>query len=137
MSKRNHKPRPTPPIPDEPAIDLGPCCTCGGRVDVVNVLMLSHAAPTPGTGWGCVVCGLPANGALAVLCDGCLGTQRKPREICVGYPSAGERMPIEEAKQAPRFEHDLTKHVAYERLTSATGVEPLMIERQLVLDRRS
>lgn len=131
MSRRNHKStRPTPIPDDEPTIDLGPCCACGGTEAVVNILMLSHEAPQHATGWGCAICGLPANGALAVLCEGCLTAKNKPTQICVGYPGDGVRIPLEQAKQAPRFEHNMAKHVAYERLTSATGVEPLVIDRR-------
>ena len=49
--------------------DLGPCCCCGGTERVRDIVMLSRKAPVPGTGWGCVVCGLPNDGASYVCCD--------------------------------------------------------------------
>jgi len=48
-------------------IDLGPCCACEGFESVRNVLMLHVKMTVPGQGWGCLVCGLSFDGALAVL----------------------------------------------------------------------
>jgi hypothetical protein len=50
--------------------DLGPCCMCG-IPEPQAIVMLSRRAAVPGHGWGCVVCGLPPDGAVAVLCDPC------------------------------------------------------------------
>jgi hypothetical protein len=89
------------------APDLGPCCRCRATAGVVNILMLDRRAPVPGTGWGCVVCGLPSDGAIAVLCNACLG--RRPVEVCHGYPAEGLRIGFEDLEPGA-FEHDLTKH---------------------------
>jgi hypothetical protein len=89
--------------------DFGPCCRCGRCHDVRNILMLSRRAPTPGKGWGCVVCGLPADGAVAVLCDDCVASGEGPRFVCTGYPATDGRTPIEETSDEP-FDHDETKH---------------------------
>lgn len=35
------------------------------------LLSLQKKSPTPGRGWGCVVCGLPADGAMAAVCNAC------------------------------------------------------------------
>ena len=55
---------------------LGRCCACleeGTEGNPVrNLMMLDRLAPTPGTGWGCFVCGLPLDGAVAVLCERCV-----------------------------------------------------------------
>jgi hypothetical protein len=93
------------PGPPEPAPDLGPCCNCGSTEDVRNVLMLNHRAPVPGTGWGCVVCNLPHDGAVAVLCDSCADKGDPIRAVCVGYPKNGKRMPLDQLPQGD-FEHD-------------------------------
>lgn len=42
------------------------------------MVALQKRASVPGTGWGCVVCGLSANGALAVLCDICVSQKPLP-----------------------------------------------------------
>ena len=59
------------PLPDEvvEGPSLGPCCMCAG--DGVNIIMLDRRAVIPGHGWGCFICGLPRDGAVAVLCNGC------------------------------------------------------------------
>lgn len=85
---------------------LGPCCVCETLIGVRNILMLGQKSPTPGHGWGCVQCGLPADGASAVVCDMCL---EKPLKFaCSGYPGIDGRIPIEEL--SGEMEHDYPKH---------------------------
>lgn len=91
-------------------IDLGACCACGGSENVRNIICLNRKGPTPGKGWGCFVCGLPQDGAVAVLCDDCLEWGAKIRFVCIGYPASDGRMPIEELPDEP-FEHNLTYHI--------------------------
>lgn len=88
--------------------NLGECCACGGTANVRNVLMLGKKAPIPGTGWGCVVCGLPMDGAVAVLCDGCLADEKKPMEACYGFPYENNRVSVNSLKGS--HEHDMEKH---------------------------
>lgn len=90
-------------------LDFGACCAC--RTDgptVRNLIALDVAAPVPGTGWGCVVCGAPNNGAMAVLCDACVETGAEVRYVCDGYPASGLRA-LRETCTTP-FTHDMTKH---------------------------
>jgi hypothetical protein len=103
---------------DEPA--LGPCCICEGTEDVRSIIMLPLRGPVPGYGWGCVQCGVPPDGAIAVLCDRCLkvylADQAALRFACVGYPTAAERVPIADLPQE-KFDHDLSKHPEREEET--------------------
>jgi len=69
--------------------------------------MLNRRAPMPGKGWGCVVCDLPQDGAVAVLCESC--ADQPPRFVCVGYPKDGARFPFDELPPG-EFDHDLSKH---------------------------
>lgn len=90
--------------------DLGPCCACGRRGDDVrNILMLPQKAPVPGAGWGCVRCELPFDGAVAVVCDGCLEAGDTVKEVCHGYPGEGRRMARSGLIKGV-FKHNLTKH---------------------------
>ncbi len=89
--------------------EFGPCCCCGGGKRVRNIVMLSQRAPVPGTGWGCVQCGLPNDGASYVCCDQCLEDSREPTHACKGYLSKGERIPVEDLDPTP-FEHDMSRH---------------------------
>jgi hypothetical protein len=91
---------------------FGPCCICGGDFKVRNVLMLHRKSPIPGRGWGCVVCKLPNDGAVAVLCDPCFkqlkAKKAKLRFACKGYPSKDGRVSIDELAGA--HDHDMRFH---------------------------
>jgi len=94
--------------------NLGPCCGCGTREGVINILLLGRRGPVPGKGWGCVQCGLPPDGAVAVFCHACVkaytaGDETVLRFVCRGYPAAGERVPIGELPPE-EFDHDPAKH---------------------------
>lgn len=94
--------------------DLGSCCGCGATADVTNIVMLPYRAKLPGHGWGCVTCGLPSDGALAVLCDTCARRFTAINSIliaCAGYPGEDGRVPVSELDQFP-FDHDMGKHRA-------------------------
>lgn len=92
---------------------LGPCCVCE-RVgpQVRNVMMIDRRGPVPGKGWGCVICDLPSDGAVAVVCDECTGLDL--RFVCAGYISEHKRAPYAELP-AGVFAHDAAKHDADER----------------------
>jgi hypothetical protein len=90
--------------------DLGPCCCCGATGPTVrNIVMLSRRAPVPGTGWGCLACDLPADGASYLACDRCLEEDRPPREVFSGYPAAKGRAPVD-SLSPDVFDHDMAKH---------------------------
>ena len=92
--------------------DLGPCCICETYVGVTNILMIDKRGPVAGTGWGCVVCGLPNDGAAAVLCDGCMKLVEAgavPLLVCSGYPGEGKRVPYAELSDEV-FTHDEARH---------------------------
>ena len=93
--------------PDNVTPALGPCCRCGRMENVRNIMMLDRRGPTPGKGWGCLVCGLPNDGAIAVLCDDCI--EQEPLFVCTGYPATDGRTPIGELPPEP-FAHDEAKH---------------------------
>jgi len=56
--------------------------------------MLSKQAPIPGTGWGCIQCGLAANGAVAVFCDKCLEEKAAVLWVCAGSVGEHARVPF-------------------------------------------
>src|SRR3974390_2841968 len=99
---------------DAPAPDLGSCCGCDDPGALVrNIVMLSRRCAIPGHGWGCVECGLPCDGAVAVLCDSCFEEfQRDPdtlRVACQGYPATEGRILIAQLPEG-HFDHDKSKH---------------------------
>jgi len=89
-------------------IDLGPCCACEGYENVRNVVMLHVKMTVPGQGWGCVVCGLSFDGAVAILCDACMERNEEPRFAVDGYINKKKRVPIEELTVP--HDHDRRKH---------------------------
>lgn len=91
---------------------VGGCCNCGEvRPDVRNFVQLEVKAPEPGKGWGCLVCGLPMDGAMAVLCDTCIEAVIDGAKIvnaCAGYPGENRRVPV--ASLTERFSHHEALH---------------------------
>jgi hypothetical protein len=98
--------------------DLGPCCACGrDKPDALkdlptvwarNIVMLEFKALTPGYGWGCFVCGLAMEGAVACLCDDCMTIGRPIRFAVDGEVRLKKRIMIERLT-VPHL-HDMTKH---------------------------
>ena len=89
--------------------DLGPCCACQKTgASVRNIVSLPFIASQPGTGWGCVACELPADGALAVVCDHCLETHAPLRFATDGFAVDKGRVPIETLTEP--YKHDLSRH---------------------------
>jgi len=108
-----HKGRRVPPPHDDDRIDLGACCACRQSGPTVrNVVCLPLRSPTPGFGWGCVVCGLPSDGAVAVVCDACLETNAPILDVCSGYPK--ENMRTARASLHEAFDHDIVMHAGEE-----------------------
>jgi hypothetical protein len=89
--------------------DMGECCACRGTGNVRNILMHNRRAPVPGTGWGCVVCHLPMDGAISILCDTCVASGARPLTVCDGFPVDKKRKPVEALDPAP-FDHDMKFH---------------------------
>jgi hypothetical protein len=89
---------------------LGPCCACGQSGPAVRyILMLHRLSPTPGKGWGCFQCGLPMNGAIAVICDPCLFAGAEIQFVCTGHPADPDRTPIRELPPG-EFDHNPRLH---------------------------
>lgn len=75
-------------------------------------MLVEGRAPIPGTGWGCALCGLPFDGAIAVLCDDCAEHRPDlPVMICVGYPKDDKRASCF-TLSPDLFAHDYTKHTS-------------------------
>lgn len=96
---------------DLDSIDFGPCCACGREdkeIKITNLIMIEQKGPTPGRGWGCVVCNLPAEGALAVVCATCLDLGKPIRFAVAGDVKEKKRVPVESLGAA--HNHDQSKH---------------------------
>jgi len=93
---------------DDDPIDLGPCCACRTVGPTVRTIMMLSVRAPGGHGWGCLQCGLPQAGAIAVLCDRCLETNAPILDVCYGYPSSGGRVARESCVEP--FDHDMRMH---------------------------
>lgn len=78
------------------------CCACGEiKTPCRTLVTIARKSPTPGKGWGCVVCKLPFDGALAVICDPCAGELGKDdptielRWALAGGVDNDERIPLD------------------------------------------
>ena len=99
---------------------LGSCCVCGKVDDTVrNLVALPWRLPVEyrGKGWGCVVCDLPADGVMAVICDQCAQEHRGSPDwawlkfFCAGFVRS-DRIPLSnvDVSESNSFHHDLHKH---------------------------
>lgn len=90
-----------------------PCCICSAVVVCRNLLMIPKLAPVPGTGWGCAVCGLDPDGAIAAVCDKCVTSYADPYQVlklaCYGFPLGQDRIAV--GRLVGTFQHDMTRHV--------------------------
>jgi hypothetical protein len=87
------------------------CCSCGRKDSTVrNMLMLPFRGSVPGTGWGCVLCALPPDGASAILCDACLSAGKQPIRVIKGYLAKNQYEPLPVDRSI--FDHDQSKHPA-------------------------
>lgn len=122
---------------EEPLKSLGTCCLCETDKEVRNILSLPKKSPTPGAGWGCMICELPPDGAMAVVCDACLEQIRagvaQPKLACRGEAATGGRIPIEELQG--EHAHVMARHVEYmkQRTGFALGGEDIEALGQTVL----
>jgi hypothetical protein len=93
--------------------DYGPCCVCCCQENVRNIWMLNLKGPH--NGWGCFVCHLPAQGAIAIICDLCAERDYTLRvddlvAILDGQTKAG-RAPLPAINDRIPFLHDLRHHL--------------------------
>lgn len=101
------RPIPAPADWDDEIRFVGPCCACR-RTDVPlrNVVCMTFRVPESalGKGWGCVECAIPADGALAVVCDECMAAERPIVDVCAGYVKEPARAAAEPLRPIP-WEH--------------------------------
>lgn len=98
------RPIEAPPEWDDEVHFVGPCCACRREdVELRNVVCMTFRAPDSarGKGWGCVVCAIPNDGAIAVVCDACMAAERPILDVCAGYALDRERADAEPLRAIP------------------------------------
>jgi hypothetical protein len=114
---------------DNDSVDLGTCCECGGEPTPDNpvrtLMLLDFKMPEDvGNGWGCFQCGLPMEGATAVICDACaesIGAAGKiePRYIMVGTETKCGRLAIDQIQPKIPHRHNMALHPEEDGFTSS------------------
>ena len=91
--------------------DYGSCCICESKTDVRNIIQLDYKVALE-SGWGCVQCGLPAEGAVAIVCDGCIERYSDNIEGKIIYLMDGgqRRIAVPPVEGCIIHEHDLSRH---------------------------
>jgi hypothetical protein len=94
-------------------IGFGNCCACRNR-PATGITILSVKAPVRGTGWGCLVCHLPRDGAIAVLCDECGAAEDvEIVDVVDGLAALGKRRLLVDFQEP--FDHNKTIHERADR----------------------
>jgi hypothetical protein len=93
-------------IEDIPEWNLGPCCVCG-CADAHAIVFLDFFGPPGFIGWGCFQCGLPSQGAIAILCEPCVESGAEPLFIADGhYATDRVRLSLEHYRRVPFVHND-------------------------------
>lgn len=94
-------------------IQPGACCHCLRDClevsGLVNLVFLKRRAPIAGTGWGCCKCGIPEDGAMAILCNECFEAGKAVLYACEGRVTENKRVPIESLPEIV-FDHNVHHH---------------------------
>jgi len=97
---------------DEGITITGPCCACRRQdVELRNVVCMAFRGPitATGKGWGCAVCGLPTDGAIAIVCDDCRESDAAILDVCAGYAADPARVEASPLRGRP-WEHRRERH---------------------------
>ena len=92
--------------------EYGTCCVCEKKIEgVANLIALDYKTNAT-SGWGCLKCGLPMEGAVAVICDGCFDKVDENGEDKIKFIMNGieERIPVPPVHDRIPHEHDLSLH---------------------------
>ena len=94
--------------------NYGSCCVCGNLQDVNNIFQLSYKVGSESeSAWGCFGCGLPIEGAVAVVCDACIekhGLDNIDGHIKFLMDGREGRIPVPPVEKRVPHEHDLSLH---------------------------
>jgi hypothetical protein len=91
-----------------PDYDYGSCCACGKYNNPRNIITLSVKAPVPGSGWGCMQCMMPMDGAVAIICDECKESQAEIQWVVYDKIWLNERVLLSTCTEP--FEHNVRYH---------------------------
>lgn len=101
--------------------NYGPCCATGADgADNLVFLPLELPEEFHGCGWGCDICRLPSNGALAVITDEAKKENLHINQVIARKDNQIRRMDIKACTKS--FEHDQEAHMLYDRVTASDTI---------------
>lgn len=101
-----------PPAIEEEVNEFGTCCVCEmGDMEDCGLVQLGYKMESE-SGWGCLQCGLPMEGAIAVVCSDCYDKYGEKIEDQIKYLIDGKkgRIPVPPVENRVPHEHDLSLH---------------------------
>lgn len=100
--------------------EYGCCCICESTQNVNNLIQLDYKVGAESeSGWGCVQCGLKAEGAIAIICDACFDKHGKSGDLEAKIKllmSGIKRIPVPPVSDRVPHEHDLSRHPEFSEL---------------------
>ena len=100
--------------------NYGNCCVCEEKITdaLANIFQMDYKVPVPSgtnpeTGWGCFVCNLPMEGAVAVVCETCIrvyGEVSVWDQIKFLMDGRDRRIPVPPVEERIHHDHDYSKH---------------------------
>lgn len=91
--------------------DYGTCCVCESEMDECVLIQLDYKVESE-SGWGCLVCDLPMEGAMAVVCADCFDEYDDDLEDKIKFLMNGirGRIPVPPPESRIKHEHNLMYH---------------------------
>ena len=88
------------------------CCICEAETaDVRNVILLDYKVVCESeTVWGCYGCGLPFEGAAAVVCDTCIEKYEDVEAEIKFLMDSHRRIPVPPVEERIPHKHNLSFH---------------------------
>lgn len=94
--------------------EYGTCCVCESEMETCGIIQLGYKVESE-SGWGCYQCGLPMEGAIAIVCGDCVDKHAETIEDQIKYLMDGKkgRFPVPPVEKRVTHEHDLSLHPEY------------------------
>ena len=92
--------------------EYGCCCICESTQNVNNLIQLDYKVESE-SGWGCMRCGLKAEGAMAIICDDCVEKHGHEPDLEAKIKllmDGTKRIPVPPVKDRVPHGHDLSRH---------------------------
>ena len=92
--------------------EYGTCCICSEDIIGISYIVeLYFKAPAEcQSSWGCFKCGLPNEGAIAIICEKCADTDDVYEDIRFIMDGFEDRLPVPPKCERVHHDHDYARH---------------------------